>query len=308
MNDQDASENDPAALLDNLEIVMAKSNPAAANADAAGAHEETLVVVNLKAKLRPEDQGELEDAFLEYCQSSDLPIEIIGGGSLVDDNGESIESVIEMVLIEVDKFADGIDHLIDHIIAFFEATLAPKGSSLTIYESALQPQSTLALQIDALEHKGAETTIKADETKADENKADENKADENKADENKPAPLSEVTQVTHSPSPEVNSADLEQAEAVEGRTVYFGHQEGLALYLNGRDLPQKIYQKYHIRQVFDKCEALLKGVGMVNSYWQGYAQTALYMYGDSYSEMVKRIEPVVSRHPLCQKSKIVQIA
>lgn len=281
MNNQDVSANDPAAPPDNLDIVVAKSNTAAANADVTVANDETLVVVNLKAKLRPEDQGELEDAFLEYCQSADLPIEIIGGGSLVDDNGESIESVIEMALIEVDKFANGIDHLIDHIIAFFEATLAPKGSSLTIYESALEPQSTLGLQMDELEPE---------------------------SDNTKPAPLSEGTQVTYSQRPEDDLVDLEQTEAVEGRTVYFGQQEGLALYLNGRDLPKKIYQKYHVRQVYDKCEALLKGVGMVNSYWQGYAQTALYMYGDSYSEMVKRIEPVVSRHPLCQKSKIVQIA
>lgn len=275
MNNEDAIVNDPAAMLDNLEIVVPKQNTATANADSLVANDETLVVVNLKAKLRPEDQGELEDAFLEYCQASELPIEIVGGGSLLDDNGESIESVIEMALIEVDKFADGIDHLIDHIIAFFEATLAPKGSSLTLYES------TLDLQIDELEPESDNTN---------------------------PTQLSADTRVTNSQNTGNDAADLEPADVVAGRTVYFGQQEGLALYLNGRDLPQKIYQKYHVRQVFDKCEALLKGVGMVNSYWQGYAQTALYMYGDSYSEMVKRIEPVVSRHPLCQKSRIVQIA
>ena len=247
--------------------------------DVTDINEGVLVVVTLNAKLRPDDQGELEDAFLEYCQESDLPIEIIGGGSLVDDQGESIESVIEMSLTEVDRFAHGIDYLIDHIIGFFEATLAPKGSRLTVYESA---------------------EINLDEIEASEPNTIESEAIE----------LSTETsmQANHSPDTEDEMAVSELAEEPLGRTIYFGHQEGLALYLNGKDLPQKIYQKYHVRQVFDKCDALLKGVGMVNSYWQGYAQTALYMYGDSYSEMVKRIEPVLSRHPLCQKSRLVQIA
>ncbi|MDO5768796.1 MAG: hypothetical protein Q4P13_04770 [Psychrobacter sp.] len=247
--------------------------------DVTDINEGVLVVVTLNAKLRPDDQGELEDAFLEYCQESDLPIEIIGGGSLVDDQGESIESVIEMSLTEVDRFAHGIDYLIDHIIGFFEATLAPKGSRLTVYESA---------------------EINLEEIEASEPNTIESEAIELSAETN--------LQSNHSPDTEDEMAVSELAEEPLGRTIYFGHQEGLALYLNGTDLPQKIYQKYHVRQVFDKCDALLKGVGMVNSYWQGYAQTALYMYGDSYSEMVKRIEPVLSRHPLCQKSRLVQIA
>lgn len=151
---------------------------------------------------------------------------------------------------------------------------------MTIYESALDDES------DELET----GSLQASEVKSDE--------------------LSAETQMQtfHSHGIEDEIAGSELVEEASGRTIYFGHQEGLALYLNGRDLPQKVYQKYHLRQVYDQCEASLKGVGMVNSYWQGYAQTALYMYGDSYSEMVKRIAPVVSRHPLCQKSRLVQIA
>lgn len=241
---------------------------------------DALVVVTLNAKLRPDDQGELEDAFLAYCQESELPIEIIGGGSLVDEHGESIESIIEMSLTEAVRFADGIDHLIEHIIGFFEATLAPKGSRLTVYESALGFESS------EFETGGLETSeIQSDDLS-----------------------VEPQMQANLSQGIEDETGDAELAEGTLGRTIYFGQQEGLAIYLNGKDLPQKVYQKYHVRQVFDKCDALLKGVGMVNSYWQGYAQTALYMYGDSYSEMVKRIEPVVSRHPLCQKSRLVQIA
>lgn len=240
MTNEDASVNDPAAMLDNLEIVMPKQDTA--NTDTAMANDETLVVVNLKAKLRPEDQGELEDAFLDVCEQLNLQADIVGGGSLLDDNGESFESVIEIALAECN------DTIIDHIIGFFESTLAPKGSSLTIYESANSFAENTAIDNDA--------------------------------------------------EPAINA----------GRKIHFGHQEGLGLYLNGKDLAPKIYQKYDIRHVFDKCNSLLKGVGMVNSYWQGYSETALYMYGDSYEQMVKRIEPFVSTYPLCNKSKMVKIA
>lgn len=252
MNNKDASVNDPAAMLDNLEIVMPKLNTATAQADAIVANDETLVVVNLKAKLRPEDQGELEDAFLDVCEQLNLQADIVGGGSLLDDNGESFESVIEIALTECN------DTIIDHIIGFFESTLAPKGSSLTIYEPSASSIDSAIIQDTAVEN----------------------------------------TALDSEAEPAINA----------GRKIHFGHQEGLGLYLNGKDLAPKIYQKYDIRHVFDKCNSLLKGVGMVNSYWQGYSETALYMYGDSYEQMVKRIEPFVSTYPLCNKSKMVKIA
>ena len=252
MNNKDASVNDPAAMLDNLEIVVPKLNTATAQADAIVANDETLVVVNLKAKLRPEDQGELEDAFLDVCEQLNLQADIVGGGSLLDDNGESFESVIEIALAECN------DTIIDHIIGFFESTLAPKGSSLTIYEPSASSIDSAIIQDTAVED----------------------------------------TALDSEAEPAINA----------GRKIHFGHQEGLGLYLNGKDLAPKIYQKYDIRHVFDKCNSLLKGVGMVNSYWQGYSETALYMYGDSYEQMVKRIEPFVSTYPLCNKSKMVKIA
>lgn len=252
MNNKDTSVNDPAAMLDNLEIVVPKLNTATAQTDAIVANDETLVVVNLKAKLRPEDQGELEDAFLDVCEQLNLQADIVGGGSLLDDNGESFESVIEIALAECN------DTIIDHIIGFFESTLAPKGSSLTIYEPSASSIDSAIIQDTAVED----------------------------------------TALDSEAEPAINA----------GRKIHFGHQEGLGLYLNGKDLAPKIYQKYDIRHVFDKCNSLLKGVGMVNSYWQGYSETALYMYGDSYEQMVKRIEPFVSTYPLCNKSKMVKIA
>lgn len=218
---------------------------------------ETFVVVELNAKLRPEDQGELEDAFLDVCDQLDIPAQIIGGGGLVDTNGEVIESVIEIVLSQCN------DLMIEQIIGFFEASLAPKGSRLTLYD-----------QVSVITDESASTA-----------------------------------EISESGGDSTEDHDLiTDTDVDEGRTIHFGHQEGLALYLNGKDLPKKIYQKYPVRQVFDKCNSLLKGVGMVNSYWEGNTETALYMYGENYEQMVKRLEPLISTHPLCQKSRLIQIA
>lgn len=44
------------------------------------------------------------------------------------------------------------------------------------------------------------------------------------------------------------------------------------------------------------------------SYWEGPIYTALYFYGISFAEMKKKIEPFIATYPLCQKSRIEQIA
>lgn len=225
---------------------------------------ETIVVVHLNAKLRPEDQGELEDAFLEVAEEMAIKAEITRGGSLLDDRGESIESVIELAVTECDE------SVIDNIIGFFEATLAPKGSSLIVFDKVCEEVACEEATGEDEANLGEVIDSQSDDLQASENPAHE----------------------------------LEEA----GRQIFFGHQEGLALYLNGKDLSPKIYKKYDIKHVFDKCNSLLKGVGMVNSYWEGYSETALYMYGNNYEQMVKRIEPFVSTYPLCNKSRMVKIA
>ena len=49
-----------------------------------------IVVINLKAKLRPLDRGDLEDAFLDFCENSNIKADVIGGGTLVEESGEII--------------------------------------------------------------------------------------------------------------------------------------------------------------------------------------------------------------------------
>ncbi len=91
----------------------------------------------------------------------------------------------------------------------------------------------------------------------------------------------------------------------------FGAAEGLAIYLNGTDLPQEAYEESDINLVIDTLGELVasdeNGRGMVLGDWQGPTETALYMYGTSSQKMRAAIAPFVGEYPLCQKARIVDI-
>lgn len=94
----------------------------------------------------------------------------------------------------------------------------------------------------------------------------------------------------------------------DGREVPFGVTEGLAVYLNGTDLPDEVYKQCDSNFVYSELERLLEGSGRVLSHWQGPTETALYLYGKSFSDMQARIADFVASYPLCQKCRIEQIA
>ncbi len=94
----------------------------------------------------------------------------------------------------------------------------------------------------------------------------------------------------------------------EAGRIPFGTHEGLALYLNGTDLPDEVYASCDSNHVYDECIRLLDGVGMVNSHWQGPTETALYMYGRSYDDMQARLAGFLADYPLCRDCRVVRIA
>lgn len=94
----------------------------------------------------------------------------------------------------------------------------------------------------------------------------------------------------------------------DGVSAAVGKQEGLACYLNGRDLPMEVYKSGDINKVIEKLEKAMEGIGMMYSYWEGPKYTALYFYGTSYTLMKRSIEPILARDPMCQKCIIKQIA
>ena len=93
-----------------------------------------------------------------------------------------------------------------------------------------------------------------------------------------------------------------------GPEIPVGTLEGLAYYSNGTDLPDEVYRTCDINYVIRQMEQAMEGVGSMYSWWEGNTWTALYFYGASYEEMTRRIEPFIASYPLCQKSRIEQIA
>lgn len=101
---------------------------------------------------------------------------------------------------------------------------------------------------------------------------------------------------------------LEFEEGGVERKTPFGRLEGLAVYLNGTDLPANVYQDCDINAVCDGFEKLLGKHGERWSHWQGPKETALYYYGPSFDDMRKCLSPFLAEYPLCQKARVVRIA
>ena len=87
-----------------------------------------------------------------------------------------------------------------------------------------------------------------------------------------------------------------------------GCLEGMALYLNGTDLPKEVYESSDINYVIEQLESRMDGIGRLYSWWEGPQNTALYFYGQSYEKMSAAIQDFIAAYPLCQKCVVERIA
>jgi hypothetical protein len=101
---------------------------------------------------------------------------------------------------------------------------------------------------------------------------------------------------------------LEYKQGEQQRTLPFGSLEGLALYINGTELPDDVYETCDVNVVYDEILSRLGDHGSILGHWQGPTETALYLYGDSVNEMRLLIADFLGSYPLCQRSRLVQIA
>lgn len=93
-----------------------------------------------------------------------------------------------------------------------------------------------------------------------------------------------------------------------GEVHEIGKDEGLAVYLNGTDLPDETYRSCDVNFVSSEFDRLLQGKGRVLSFWDGPTETALYMYGRSFTEMRAAIADFIATYALCQQCRVIQIA
>lgn len=93
-----------------------------------------------------------------------------------------------------------------------------------------------------------------------------------------------------------------------GTEMPFGKSEGLAIYLNGTDLDDWVYQNSDVNHVIAELDRLLGTAGRYCSYWDGPTETALYIYGPSAEAMRELILPLIETYPLCEGARVEQIA
>lgn len=86
-----------------------------------------------------------------------------------------------------------------------------------------------------------------------------------------------------------------------------GAAEGLALHLNGTELPDEVYETCGADELIDMLEAALGERGRFMSHHDGAYETSLYLYGPSYDDMAAAIAPVLASYPLCQKARLEKI-
>ncbi|CAG7619418.1 hypothetical protein ACFQI7_03275 [Paenibacillus allorhizosphaerae] len=90
--------------------------------------------------------------------------------------------------------------------------------------------------------------------------------------------------------------------------IAFGKKEGLAIYLDSVNLPERVYAQCDLNVVLTELSRLIGYDGEVERYWQGTTETAFYFYGDSFEDMKNAIWSLTELYPLCQNTRIVQIA
>lgn len=92
------------------------------------------------------------------------------------------------------------------------------------------------------------------------------------------------------------------------KEILFGKAEGIAVYLDGVNLPEEVYKRSDVNLVVEEFNRRLGSHGSIQSHWQGPSETALYLYGDNAERMKTLIQDFLDSYPLCKGARIVTIA
>lgn len=97
---------------------------------------------------------------------------------------------------------------------------------------------------------------------------------------------------------------------IEGKEekISFGKKEGLAIYLDGVNLPENVYKECDSNYVVSEIFRLTGCNDDIIRFWEGDTETAIYFYGESFDNMKRDIFEFVNTYPLCKGARIVQIA
>jgi len=87
--------------------------------------------------------------------------------------------------------------------------------------------------------------------------------------------------------------------------VPFGTSEGVAVYLNGTDLPDEVYRDNDVNDLIGQLLDRVGDEGDLHSWWEGPRESALYLYGISSAVIKDRSADVLVVHPLAQRCRVV---
>jgi hypothetical protein len=93
-----------------------------------------------------------------------------------------------------------------------------------------------------------------------------------------------------------------------GEAFPLGDGGGLALHLNGTDLPDETYASCDPDELIAMLNAALAGRGKVMSHHDGATETSLYLYGGDNDAMRAAIAPVLASYPLCERARLERLA
>lgn len=113
-----------------------------------------------------------------------------------------------------------------------------------------------------------------------------------------PEPVSRVTVIVEDMGVPKGSFLIWTDEFGRDVRLPVGRLEGLAVHINGTDLPEEVYRTCDINFVVERMDALMEGIGRQYSYWEGEQETSLYFYGTSYEKMLEAsagLKPVSRR-------------
>ncbi len=94
---------------------------------------------------------------------------------------------------------------------------------------------------------------------------------------------------------------------VEGKdtVLEFGTTECLALFLDGVNLPQEVYQSADIDELVERLLEASKGQAEFRASWSGDSETSIHFFGDNADNLFKLMEPVLTAYPLCRNARAV---
>ena len=88
--------------------------------------------------------------------------------------------------------------------------------------------------------------------------------------------------------------------------IPFGTNEGLAIYLDGLDLPPEVYENSGINALADEINAALEpDLGSIRGSWAGPTETAVYVYGTDAEAIYAKLDALLHWYPLCQNARVV---